>query len=303
MSWLSYDILVDVINCLSFRERKRLLCLNSTFTDIIGRWKNVTLRMASFDIGKNNFAQYVEDCLLDDIWKVRDVYRNTSPDLLKRNRGAISESSKVFLDRIFLNGRRVDIGVFDFQTGDAAASKKLDNATRKNFLQHLHNYANLWDTCDIVIVEQQFVNLFGRQRGINIDALKLGEATVMWFLDHFPHLNVVTFGSQYKTQILGAPCKMKKPERKKWATAKALEIFKMRNDEQAMNMYALAERIKRKRLNTEEKIQSFLIDFEGCDSDIWGIANCILRKRQKLDDISDVVVQLQAYKYKVLVCS
>lgn len=300
---LSPDALVDVINCLSFRERKRLLCLNATFADIIGRWKHVTLRMASFDIGKNNFAQYVEDCSLDDIRKVRDVYRTTSPDLLKRTRGVLSETVQVFLERIFLNGRRVDIGVFDFQTGDASDSKKLDNATRKNFLQHLHNYRDLWDTCDIVVVEQQYVNLFGRQRGINIDALKLGEATVIWFLDHFPHLKVVTFGSPYKTQILGAPSKMKKLERKKWATAKALEIFKMRNDEQATRMYDLAERIKRKRLNTEEKIQSFLIDFEGCDPDIWGMANCIVRKRQKLDDISDVVVQLQAYKYKIFVCS
>jgi predicted nucleotide-binding protein (sugar kinase/HSP70/actin superfamily) len=75
----------------------------------------------------------------------------------------------------------------------------------------------------------------------------------------------------------------------------------MRNDQQAIMLYELREKILRKRMNTEEKIQSYLIEFSGCQEDIIYMANRILRFKQKLDDISDVVVQAQAYKYRIFV--
>ena len=169
-------------------------------------------------------------------------------------------------------------------------------------LKHLYSYKRIWDTCDIFVVEQQYVNLFGRQRGINIDALKLGEATVMWFLEHYPHKIVKTFGSQYKTTVLQAPKKMSKPQRKKWATLKALEIFRDREDKEAICMWDLVEKVKGKRIKgNEERIQSFLIEYENCTDDIRLMCDKIVRTKQKLDDISDVVVQLQAYKYKTFV--
>lgn len=304
------NIIFEVVNHLSFTERKKLLTLNRSFSEVVGMWKNLTLRLASFDIGKNNFAQYVEDCDYTLLQEIKGLYHGLDEKELKRKGG--DNLQQPLLESVFRNGRRVDIGVFDFQTNGSRSNTKtmkngrtinsLDNSTRLNFLKHLYSYKKIWDTCDIFVIEQQYVNLFGRQRGINIDALKLGEATVMWFLEHYPYKIVKTFGSQHKTNVLQAPKKMSKPQRKKWATVKALEIFRDREDGEAMGMWELVEKVKGKRTKgNEEKIQSYLIEYEECAKDIRLMCDKIVRTRQKLDDISDVLVQLQAYKYKTFV--
>ena len=304
LNMLSFPILIEIIKRLSFTDRKRLLVLNKDFSNIISEWKDLKIRAASFDIGKNNFAQYIEDF---DYQRLRDthrLYHTIDPKDLKVKTG--ESLQQPLLESVFRNGTRADIGVFDFQpvkpqiqkVKKGRTSNKLDNATRLNFLKHLYSYKWLWDTCDIFVVEQQFVNLFGRQRGINIDALKLGEATVMWFLEHYPQKVVKTFGSQYKTKILQAPKKMTKPQRKKWATVKALKIFQDRVDTEAIDMWDLVEKVKGKRLTgNEPRIQSYLIEYETHSRDVQLMCDKIVRKKQKLDDISDVVVQLQAYKY------
>lgn len=290
-----------VVDHLSFSERKILLYLSRDFAYLIGKWKRVTLRIASFDIGKNNFAQYVEDCSLDKLIELKENYNQLERSLKRKTKGPMNDSVKEILDKTFLSGKRVNLGVFDFQVGKAEGSKKLDNPTRLNFLEHMKRFTHLWRTCDIFLIEQQYVNNFVRGGGINVDALKLGEGLHMWLLDHFPQKNVVSFGSQYKTQILGAPEKLKKAQRKAWAVVKSKSIFQLRADTQVVQIYDLTINIKRKRMNTEEKIQSYLIDFEGYDKDIIYMSNRILRYRQKLDDVSDVVVQLQAYKYRKFV--
>lgn len=295
------EVWAIVIGHLSLSERKRLLYLSADFAYLIGRWKNVTLRIASFDIGKNNFAQYVEDCSLDKLIELEGKYAQLEKSLKRRTKGPMNDSVNEILDKTFLSGKRVDLGVFNFQVGQAEGSKKLDNPTRLNFLKHMKRFTHLWKTCDIFLIEQQYVNTFVRGGGINVDALKLGEGLHMWLLDRFPHKSVVSFGSQYKTQILGAPEKLKKPQRKAWAVGKSKNIFQLRADTQIVQIYDLIIKIKRKRINTEEKIQSYLIEFEGYDEDVVYMANRIVRDRQKLDDISDVVVQLQAYKYRKFV--
>jgi len=295
------EVWAKVIEQLSLSERKRLMFLNSDFAYLIGRWKNVHLKIASFDMGKNNFAQYVEKCSLDKLLELNEKYKTLDTSLRRRTKGPMNDSIRKILEELFLCGERLDIGVFNFQTGIASDSKKLDNYIRLNFLKHMEQYRWLWEKCDIFLIEQQFVNTFVRGGGINIDALKLGEALTIWLLDRFPEKTVVSFGSQYKTQVLGAPEKLKKPQRKKWAVEKTLDIFTLREDKEAVQVYGLTENIKRKRLNTEDKIQLYLIEFESCTKDIVLLANRIVRDRQKLDDISDVVVQAQAYKYRKFV--
>lgn len=305
---LPANVIFEVVNHLSFAERKRLLFVNRIFSEVIGQWNHLKFRIASFDIGKNNFAQYVEDCDYGLLKDVHELYNTIDVKDLKLKSG--DSLQQPLLDSVFRNGKRVNIGVFDFQGSintvktmrKGRTVNKLDNPTRLNFLKHLYAYKWLWDTCDIFVIEQQYVNLFGRQRGINVDALKLEEATVMWFLEHYPQKVVRTFGSLYKTKVLQAPKKMSKPERKKWATAKALSIFQDRNDREAVDMWDLVDRVKGKRMNgNEERIRSYLIEYEDCGDDIKLMCDKIVRKRQKLDDISDVVVQLQAYKYMTFV--
>ena len=131
-----------------------------------------------------------------------------------------------------------------------------------------------------------------------MDAIKLGAITHAWLLERYPNREVMSFGSTNKTQMLGASSRMKSLTRKKWATAKAQSIFEQRNDTEALRMYQLSLDIKGKRLHTEERIQSYFAPFEDCAKDIRQMAEYMLRTRQKMDDISDTVVQLQAYKYK-----
>ena len=295
MDFLSDDVLLDVIGHLPFARRTQLIYVNKQFARIIGMWKK--LRIASFDIGRKNFAHYVEDCDLNDLKDLKTLDRAFPYKKVRDKWLKSSATMEILMNALMMNGTRVDIGVFNFQTGDAAKSTKLDNPTLLNFFNHMERYRPLWDTCDIFVIEQQFVALHGRYRGINMDAIKLGAITHAWLLEQYPNREVVSFGSTNKTQMLGASSRMNKAARKKWATAKALSIFEQRNDTEALRMYQLSLDIKGKRLNTEEKIQSYFVSFEDCAKDIRKMAEYMLRTRQKMDDISDTVVQLQAYKY------
>ncbi|MFO0089733.1 MAG: hypothetical protein ACK518_02895, partial [bacterium] len=74
--------------------------------------------------------------------------------------------------------------------------------------------------------------------------------------------NTIEFPSYYKTKVLGAGKGMAKRERKLWAVNKAMEILADRDD------------------------QSTIDD---------------ITSRKKRDDVSDTIVQLQAYKFLVFV--
>jgi hypothetical protein len=112
----------------------------------------------------------------------------------------------------------------------------------------------------------------------NTMALKLGQHCFSYFLFRYTDKEIIEFPAYYKTQILGAPKviqnnndnesepakkkrklkAMTKPERKKWAVEKAIEILMQRGD-----------------MKTLENI---------------------LGKRKK-DDLADVLLQLQSFKF------
>lgn len=297
MFGLCRDTMLMVIENLSYSDRKRLQCLNKTFSELNNLQTNIKMRIASFDIGKKNFAYYVEEFNLNDLLKVRRLDNDIPFNSLRGKWNNAPAEMQSIVDTMCINGRRIYFGVENFQVDDAKYSTNLDNPTLKNFFKFMRNKCGLWIDCDVFVIEQQFVNLHGRHRGINMDAIKLGAITHAWLLEQYPHKVITTFGSTNKTQALGSPPKLNKAARKKWSTEKALEIFKKRDDREAIMAYQLTEKIKRKRINTEEKVQSYLIEFEDCAEDIKALAETIVRTRQKLDDISDTLIQLQAYKY------
>lgn len=274
----------------------RLCKTNSVFRNIVFR-KRLKLRAASFDIGKTNFAQYVEEFEIDDLVELKKVYEDLPPAKRKKIKGELSDEVKFILDTIYCKSHRVSIGVFDFTDREVIGSK-LNNEVRLNFLKHMEAYFDLWASCDIVIIEQQFINLYGKNRGINLDALKLGEAVHIWMLDRFPNKVVKPFGSQHKTQTLGAPPGLKKKQRKDWSIEFTEKLFTRRKDEDMLKCFQLSRDVKRKQFKTEERIQSFLLPFIDCPEDIKILSDIIVRYKQKLDDISDVVLQFQAYKFK-----
>ena len=233
-----------------------------------------TTRIACFDIGKKNFAFYAEDCTNDILEKLKTEYNKIPKTKQKQYREKI-------IKEMIIDGYRVDdyiqenkvvkaIGVFDIR--DDKNSNDLDMKTRVNMQTLLKSYEWLWNTCDIIVVEQQYFNITprgfrGKGSGANVDAIKLAECCVCWFLDmYYPFKEILYFGSQYKTQLLGAPPKLTKPQRKKWSIEKGEEIFRDRQDEEAIEY-------------------------------INNMKNS-LGKKQKQDDVYDCLIMCQAFKFK-----
>lgn len=263
-------------------------------------------RIASFDIGRCNFAQYVEEFDPQVIEGLEKRYKALPKQRQRRVKGAMNSDVSQLLEETALCGTRISTGVYDFTT---ETGQGLDVAARLAMLAHLARFESLWDTCDIFVIEQQFFNAtaFGGKKkrntaaGANVDAIKVAEATFMWFLERYPFKTICYFGSQFKTQIFGAPWKMSKPERKKWATDKAEEIYRQREDQEMINLFDLAEAVKRKRITTEERVQSFKDQFPCDGQDTQELADKIIREKQKLDDVADAFMQCQAFKFRTMV--
>lgn len=227
---------------------------------------------ASFDIGKCNFAQYIEK------FKTEDVGNN--------------------IDDVATSGKRLQTGVYDFTDG---VGGQLTDAVRLEMLEHLNKYIKIWDKCDIFLIEQQYYNVgFRRNRGVNLDAIKVAEILYTWFLGRYPCKTVMYFGSKHKTKIFDTK-KMDKKQRKTWAVEHAEKYYTDRGDEDMVNLYKLSRSVKGKRINTEERAQTFRDDHPMETPDVKNLAEKVIWFRQKLDDTSDAFMQLQAFKYLTLV--
>jgi hypothetical protein len=98
---------------------------------------------------------------------------------------------------------------------------------------------------------------FGNKR--NTMALKLGQHCFSYFIIKFAlEKCVIEFPAYYKTKIMGAPKKMTKHARKMWSVEEAIKILLQRNDHDTLDQ---------------------------------------ITNRKKRDDVADVIVQLQSFKY------
>jgi hypothetical protein len=68
-----------------------------------------------------------------------------------------------------------------------------------------------------------------------------------------------------------------------------------------INLFNLAEAVKRKRINTPARVQEFKIKFPCESEDADELSTKIICEKQKLDDDSDAFMQLQAFKFKTMV--
>jgi hypothetical protein len=206
--------------------------------------------IASFDIGKKNFAFCVEE--IDDL--VFQSLRVSIPKIHRYNRdGTCTPEFEEELQKIFNTGNIVLLENVDL-TMECDNTLLLDPLVFVNMNSILTRYKSYWDKCSVIIIEQQMG--FGTK--INYTALKLGQHCFSYFIFNYANFKqVIEFPSYHKTKLLGAPKKISKTERKKWAVKKALEILHDRRD-----------------LDNIKKINSI----------------------KKKDDVSDVIVQLQSYK-------
>jgi predicted DNA-binding antitoxin AbrB/MazE fold protein len=225
---------------------------------------NDIIRVASFDIGKKNFAFCIEEFDVTELKSLKPI-----PTLKRYNpNGSPSPKMQEILDAVYSNGTLVLHKNVDL-TENCDAKKKLDPETFHNMIDVLDSHISYWDTCSAFVIEEQMA--FGSK--LNKMAVKLGQHCYSYFSFKYGRFkDIIEFPAYHKTQVLGAPKiegkkykngnvrwkAMEKPQRKKWAVEKAVELLTSRGE-----------------------------------SDIvQGI-----KSKAKRDDLADVVLQLQAYKY------
>jgi len=229
---------------------------------------NELIYIASFDIGKKNFAFCIEEIDKKALLKIKNIEKKERYN----ENGTLKEKMKNILEEVFSNGKIILHRNLDL-TKNCDPKLKLDPETFHNMTNVLDSYVQYWDKCSLFVIEEQMS--FGKK--LNKMALKLGQHCYSYFTFKYGKFkHVVEFPAYHKTQILGAEkqkgkqfkngkCRykaMEKGARKKWSENKAIEILTSRGE----------------------------IDIlEG------------LTSAKKRDDLADVLTQLQAFKYKLFV--
>jgi hypothetical protein len=223
--------------------------------------------VASFDIGTKNFAFCIEEFDENMLSKIPKIPKN------KRyfDSGELTESFRKEIKKVYLNGKIVLLQKIDITPG-CDEDKYYDPKLIQNMTSVLDNYLSYWDKCAAFVIEQQ-MSYTGRQGygrfpskkvlKINSKAVKVGQHVNSYFNIIYGGIKpVFEFPSYYKTQILGAPKKLSDSQRKKWAVDMAKNILSERGD------FEIFQRID---------------------------------NYAKKDDVSDVIVQAQAWKYLMFV--
>lgn len=246
------------------------------------------LRTLSIDIGRRNLAYVIDDADANTLKNLGVKYAALPTKYKRRARGKMNSDIEKILDEVYISSRiPSDIesyGVYDITDGD----KKYTRNVRLNLIEFLTKRKTLWSTCDVVVIEQQYHNPMARRKGkkndggeSNMGAINMAEDIYFWFVEHFPEIEVVSFGAMWKTTTLGMPesifvkgewVRPDKPYRKEWAIVKSEEISRLRGDTRNENFFHNGRKEYRK------------------------------RGSQKLDDIADCVIQAQAFKYRHFIC-
>jgi hypothetical protein len=219
--------------------------------------------IGSFDIGKKNFAFYVEE--FDE--KKLELIENIDKNSRYNEDGTPTSKFENILKEVYLNGNVILFKNVDL-TVNCKKTKYLDPNIFHNLTYILDEYKKIWNVCEYIIIEQQMS--FGKK--INTMALKIGQHCYSYFLFNYGKFKtVIEFPAYFKTQTLGA-CKIlkvqkngkktykaiDKPARKKWSIDKALNIISDRNDVETLSL---------------------------------------LTSKKKKDDLADVLCQCQSFKY------
>ena len=186
--------------------------------------------LASFDIGKKNFAFVIEEVDLTQLNLIQNV-----PASKRYNKdGTPTQEFDKLLTKLYKCGKVLLVRNLDI-TKDCDPSKYFDRTLFINMQNVLDEYMSYWNRCDAFIVEQQMS--FGKNKS-NTMAVKLGQHCQSYFLLNYGKFkHVLEFPAYHKTQILGAPKaeRKTKPFRKKWAIQKALDILQLRKDDKTLS--------------------------------------------------------------------
>jgi hypothetical protein len=220
------------------------------------------IHVASFDIGKKNFAFYIEEfdtSLFSELENIPDHKFRYNTD------GTPTQDFKSIIDRTCTNGKVILYKNVDL-TKNVENNTIINPEYYYNMTDVLDEFSDYWDKCHTIIIEKQMA--FGVQN--NIMAIRLGQHCWSYFVCKYGRdKELIEFPAYHKTQVLGAEKvevkstkgvrfkSMTKPKRKKWCIQKAMHIFTIRDDQETLDK---------------------------------------MKKTKKKDDLADVLCQLQAYK-------
>ncbi len=205
--------------------------------------------IASFDIGRRNFAFSIEEINISEIQKIpsKPIEQRYNKD------GTLQMDYRRTIQTLTESGKIILLEHKDLTDN----TKGMDDVTLLiNLTKYLDSFKKYWMGCESFVIEQQMN--FGNNR--NHNAIKLSHHVMSYFIIQFADFkNVIEFPSYYKTRVLGAPKKQSKPERKKWAVEKAIQVLMDRGDEKTL---------------------------------------ALMKSKSKQDDVADVLVQSIAYTFK-----
>jgi len=221
-----------------------------------------TIRIASIDIGKINFAFLIEEINIEKI-NLENIQKNKRYNI----DGTVTNNFKKILDSVCINGITILYKNSNITTG-CIKGKYIEQKLFHNMNTLLDEYSSYFDTCSIIIIEKQMS--FGKK--INTMALKLGQNCMSYFIFKYGMFKtIIEFPAYYKTQILGCS-----------------KIIK--TNKKGVSKYISVDKSKRKKWSIEEAINILTLR-----NDIITLE--YLKTSKKKDDLADVLTQLQAFKY------
>lgn len=158
------------------------------------------MRILSIDIGTKNCAFYIEEFDENCIEKSRSI------------------------DELYKIGKRCYWNVANFE-------KELNLGVEifVPIIQFLDKNRKHWDTCNGIIIEKQLQ--------LNFNAQVVQHFIFSYFKNLYgPFKYISDISATRKTQVLNAPKKMNKKERKKWAVCEAKRLFSLRNDSEGLKI-------------------------------------------------------------------
>ena len=183
--------------------------------------------IACFDIGKKNFAFNVDRV---NISKLSNIENVPLKNRYMKNGTPTSDFYKT-MTNVCKSIKTLKVENLDLTTG-CDKKQYLDPRTYINMYNTLEKYKEIWDKCSVFIIEQQMS--FGRKN--NTMAIKLGQHCYSYFLFNYGVFKeIMEFPAYHKTKVLGAPRKLSKPERKKWAIEKAMSLLSQRGDNEIID--------------------------------------------------------------------
>ncbi len=236
--------------------------------------------IASFDIGKANFAFYIEEIDVNELEKLKNI-----PCIERYNdNGTVTSRMGDLLSEVYKIGKTI-LFINEDLTKGTDKNKYLDVDIYYNMNNHLDKYISYFEKCSFILIERQLKR--------NTMAMKLGQHCFSYFTIKLQRsIHIIEFQPYFKTQILGAEKTFEKQYkngnikwktmdqrcRKKWAVLKGTDILKLKGEQDIL-----------KRMETDTTKTETETTKRG------------KKKKIKLDDILDNKLMIEAFKYMYFV--